>query len=143
VERSIGQRRGELLEQPGASRVSDAVSLDTRLVAHGLDDAALSEAGLPHHDHVVSPPHEITCRQLLDAPPVDPLGVEFPVEPLQSRQLPETRLANASLQRALKPGFGRAGQQPVQEFQMAERFLLGRGERRIERLGGQRNAQRS
>ena len=88
------------------------------------------------------PAHEVARRQLLDAPPVQPLGVELPIKPLQGRQLAELRRADPTLQRALELGLGRAGQQPVQELQVAQRLLLRRGQRRVEHLRGDRDAQR-
>ena len=138
----VGQGRGELLEQLGAGRVPHAISLHARGVAHGLKNPALAQAGLTHQDHVLVPPHEVAGGQLLDGPPVQSLGVELPVEPVQGRQFAELRIADPSLQRPLKTGLSRAGKQPVQELQVAQRLFLRRRERRVERLRGDRDAQR-
>ena len=142
VEGPVGQRGGEVLKQRGAGGVPHVIALSTRGAAHRLENAAFPQSGLADQDRVFVAAHEVAGDQLLDGAAVHALGVETPVESFQGRQFAKLRRVDPSLQRAFEPGLGRAGEQAMKEFQVAERFLLRRRQRGVERLGGEYDAQR-
>jgi hypothetical protein len=110
-------------------------------VGQTLKDPTLPQARLTDQDHVLPPPHEVARGQLLDGSPIDPFGVELPIEAIQGHDFAELRLANPSFQGPLLFGFGGTGQQAVQEFQIAQRFSLRRFQGRVEHAGGQGQSQ--
>src|SRR5262245_13747140 len=98
---------------------------------------ALPYAALSHQDEVVVPPDELAAGQLLDAGPVDRLGVELPVERRQRLAVAEACLAD-SVGDAPLAALGRLlSDQAVQEFQVREAIAFDLGPDRVERFGTQ------
>ena len=56
----------------------------------------------------------------LDDPSVHPLSVELPIKAFQSRQFAEPHTRNPPVEGTLSSGFRRAGEQAMQELQMAQ-----------------------
>ena len=83
IEAPVGQGLGELLEQLGAGRIAYTVSQNTCGLTNSLENPRLAQARLTHQNHILASAHEVACNQLLNAPPIQPLGVELPVKAFQ------------------------------------------------------------
>ena len=94
-QRLIGQGRRQIRQHPSAGRVSHAITQDTGLLAHRLDQMAFPHAALADHDQILFPADEIGPGQRLDLEPIDGTSVEQPIEVGQCLALRETGIAKA------------------------------------------------
>ena len=72
-------------------RVANAISLDAGNLADCLENSTFSQATLSYQNRVFPAAHKIARYQLLDAPPIQSLGVEFPIKALEGRDFAEVR----------------------------------------------------
>ncbi len=88
--------------------------------ADRLENPSLAQATLTHQDNVLAAAYEVTRGQLLDRPPIDPLGIERPVKTFQGGQFAELGRTNPPVDCPLPTILGRLRQQAMEERQVAQ-----------------------
>ena len=87
-----GERRRQVGKQLGGGAVQNAIAVYAGFLPQSLNDVTLSDSAPTNQNQVAPAPDEIAGGQLFDLHPVERLGIELPVETLQTLVLGEARL---------------------------------------------------